>query len=196
MLETNQYQTSQQPHVLSFNSIIVFLFFYYPPSSAVGTAGTVTWRIHLKRPCCIALGQVLIWVLSPDWFEELKPPQRHLSYAIAILELLQYSRTLGVSNTYHLASCYLNSDKVFLLLSHQYHNPIWGFEPLMGGYVMNSSATFHYVGGWNNAGSSVKLCNLDLLIVIFYSNFYPNIRAKTLKQTFLTLNTLVKKIHL
>ena len=22
------------------------------------------------RPCCVAIGQVLIWVVSPDWFEE------------------------------------------------------------------------------------------------------------------------------
>ena len=49
--------------------------FYYPASSGiasyVGTAGTVTWHLHLKRPCCVALGWVLIWVVSPDWFEEL-----------------------------------------------------------------------------------------------------------------------------
>ena len=50
----------------------------------------------------------------------IKPPQRHLSYAIAILELLQYSSTFGVpdsvyarndivSNTCYPAPCYLNS---------------------------------------------------------------------------------------
>ena len=47
-------------------------FFNYPPSSGiascVGTAGTVTWCLHLTPPCCVALGQVLIWVVSPDWF--------------------------------------------------------------------------------------------------------------------------------
>ena len=50
------------------------LFFYQPSSgiaSCVGTAGTVTWCLHLMRPCCVALGRVLIWVVSPDWFEEL-----------------------------------------------------------------------------------------------------------------------------
>ena len=55
----------------------VFLFFYYPPSTGisfcVGTAGTVMWHLHLTWPCCVALGWVLIWVLSLDWFEELCP---------------------------------------------------------------------------------------------------------------------------
>ena len=61
-------------------------------------------------------------------------PQGHLSFAIATLELLQYSSTLGmpdgvyarfnmVSDTYHQAPCYLNSNKVFLPLSDQYRNP-------------------------------------------------------------------------
>ena len=49
--------------------------FLYPPScgiaSCVGTAGMVMWRLHLMRPWCVALGQVLIWVLCPDWVEEL-----------------------------------------------------------------------------------------------------------------------------
>ena len=46
-------------------------FFCYPPSSGiascVGTAGTVMWRLHLTRSCCVALGRVLIWVVSLDW---------------------------------------------------------------------------------------------------------------------------------
>ena len=50
-------------------------FFYYPPSSGiascVGTAGTVTWHLHLTRPCCVALGLALIWILSPDWVEDI-----------------------------------------------------------------------------------------------------------------------------
>ena len=49
----------------SFETGLIHSFFY-PPSSGiasyVGTAG---------MPCCVALGQVLIWVMSPDWFEEL-----------------------------------------------------------------------------------------------------------------------------
>ena len=68
------------------------------------------------------------------------PPQRHLSYAISILELLQYTSILGVpdsvyawfdiaSETCHPAPCYLNSYKVFLHLSNRYCNPKWGFEP-------------------------------------------------------------------
>ena len=40
-------------------------------ASCVGTAGTVMWHLHLMRPCCVALGKVLIWVVSPDWFKEL-----------------------------------------------------------------------------------------------------------------------------
>ena len=40
-----------------------------------------------------------------------------------------------VSNTCYLAPCSLNSEKVFLLLSYQYHNPEQGFEPgSFGGY--------------------------------------------------------------
>ena len=51
--------------------------------------------------CCVTLGRVLTWVVNPDWFVEIvncvfKPPQPHLSYVIAIFELLQYSSTLGV----------------------------------------------------------------------------------------------------
>ena len=42
------------------------IFFYSPSSriaSCVRTAGTV------MRPCYVALGWVLIWVVCPDWFE-------------------------------------------------------------------------------------------------------------------------------
>ena len=48
--------------------------FFYPPSfgiaSCVGTTGTVTWRLHLTWPYRVALGWVLIWVVSPDCFQE------------------------------------------------------------------------------------------------------------------------------
>ena len=36
---------------------------------------------------------------------------------------------LTICNTCHPAPCYLNSYKVFLLLSNRYHNPEQGFEP-------------------------------------------------------------------
>ena len=37
---------------------------------------------------------------------------------------------MGSTNcNYQLAPCYLNSAKVFILLSNQYHNPEWGFKP-------------------------------------------------------------------
>ena len=53
----------------------IFYYYYYPPSfgiaSYVGTAETVTWHLHLTRPYCVALGRVLIWVMSLFWFEEL-----------------------------------------------------------------------------------------------------------------------------
>ena len=46
-------------------------FFYYPPfskiASFVGTVGMVMCHLHLTRPCCVALGQVLIWGLNSDW---------------------------------------------------------------------------------------------------------------------------------
>ena len=53
-----------------FNTLNQIVFFYYLPfsgiASCVGTAGTVTWCLHLTRPCCVALGQVMR-VVSPDW---------------------------------------------------------------------------------------------------------------------------------
>ena len=44
---------------------LFFIFLFFSPfsgiASCVGTAGTVTWPIHLTWPCCVALGRVLIW---------------------------------------------------------------------------------------------------------------------------------------
>ena len=44
---------------------------FYPPSSVIAlcvrTAGTVTWRLHLMRPCYVALGRVQMWVVCQDW---------------------------------------------------------------------------------------------------------------------------------
>ena len=43
---------------------------FLPPSSGVATcagiAGSVMWHLHLMRPCCVALGWVLIWVVGPE----------------------------------------------------------------------------------------------------------------------------------
>ena len=62
--------------------------FYYPPpsgiASCVGTAGTVMRHLHLTRPCYLAIGRVLIWVMCPDWFEEL--------YNEAFPIIISYSR--------------------------------------------------------------------------------------------------------
>ena len=42
---------------------------YPPPSEMLPVLGPMErwWRLHLMRPCCVALGLVLIWVVSPDW---------------------------------------------------------------------------------------------------------------------------------
>ena len=60
--------------VLCLSYFFYIFFCNYPPSSriasCVGTAGTMTWRLHLTRTWCLALGQVLIWVVCPDWFEK------------------------------------------------------------------------------------------------------------------------------
>ena len=54
---------------------IFFVLFYYPPSSRIAscvrTTGAVTGSLHLMQPLYVALGQVLIWVVCLDWFEEL-----------------------------------------------------------------------------------------------------------------------------
>ena len=87
---------------------------------------------HIKANHSLSLLQVQLGSLNQ--------PQLHLSYAIAILELLQYSSTLGVpdsinagfeivSDTCHAAPYYLNSDKPFLTLSNQYCNPEQRFKP-------------------------------------------------------------------
>ena len=50
--------------------VFIYFNFFLPSSgiaSCVGTAGTMMWCLHLTRPCCVVLGQVLIWVVSPDW---------------------------------------------------------------------------------------------------------------------------------
>ena len=62
-----------QPCTFESLSYKIIRFFYAPSSgiaSSVMIAGTVTWCLHLKRPCYIALGQILIWVVCLDWFEE------------------------------------------------------------------------------------------------------------------------------
>ena len=53
--------------LITWNSQFIWsLGFFYPPSSeiapCVGTAGTVMWCLHLKRPCCVAIGWVLFTV--------------------------------------------------------------------------------------------------------------------------------------
>ena len=58
-----------------FQCMESIIFKCYPPSSGIascfGTASMVTCCLHLTRPCGASLGQVLIWVVSQDWFEEL-----------------------------------------------------------------------------------------------------------------------------
>ena len=76
-------------------------------ASCVGTAGTMTWRLHLTWPWCVALGRVLIWVLSPDWFLLLrdrycnpkrgfKPGFLSLQLCLNIVDYLKLSATTAV----------------------------------------------------------------------------------------------------
>ena len=50
-------------------------YIFYPTfsgvASCVGTSGTVMWCLHLTGPCCVALGRVLVWVVSPYWFRRI-----------------------------------------------------------------------------------------------------------------------------
>ena len=73
--------------------------FFYPPSSGIAscveTAGAVTWCLHLTRPCCVALGWGLIWVVCPDWFEELCD----LGFLIPKTNLLGWQCCLNVSTS-------------------------------------------------------------------------------------------------
>ena len=68
-------KSSSEISVLNFPAVKVYVFnYYFRPSSGIAsyvrTNGTVTCYLHLTRPCCVALGQVLIWVVSPDCVEE------------------------------------------------------------------------------------------------------------------------------
>ena len=38
------------------------------------------------RPCCVALGRELIWVVSPDWFEEFYNEALAIIMSVACLE--------------------------------------------------------------------------------------------------------------
>ena len=68
---------SKLPRVMCLyviSSFKIACFFYLHSSgiaSCVGTAGMLTWCLHLTRPCYVPLGWVLIWVMCTDWFEEL-----------------------------------------------------------------------------------------------------------------------------
>ena len=59
-----------------------------------------------------------------------------------------YARFDIISDTCHLAPCYLNSDKVFLLLSDRYHNPELGFEP------GSSAFNWNIVDGLNHSATT------------------------------------------
>ena len=73
---------------------LCFCFLYYPPSSGIAscvrTTGTVMWCLHLTRPCYVALGLVLIWVMCPNWFEEHLCLSRcdHRSFFLRFFEIL------------------------------------------------------------------------------------------------------------
>ena len=58
--------TKTQHHTTSMNTKV---FFYYPPSSGIAScvrnAGTVTWRLHLTTPCCVALRWINVCETEP-----------------------------------------------------------------------------------------------------------------------------------
>ena len=72
------------------------IYFFYPPSSRIAscvrTAGTVMWRLHMTRPCYVALRQDLIWVVYPDWFGE--HMWRNISQWIKLLKNQNFSHVL------------------------------------------------------------------------------------------------------
>ena len=92
-----------------------FKFFNYPPSSAiascVGTAAMVMWRLHLTKPCCVALGWVLIWVMSPDWL---------IKFAKFTTLVGRFAYTF-VRSFVNFVSSFPDRDKLFLILSDRYH---------------------------------------------------------------------------
>ena len=99
------------------------LFYYYPPSSGISSCIRTYWVVMCLHTWRSPLSQ-----------------KRNLSYAITILELLQYSSIMGlpdsayaqfniVGDPCHPVPYYLNSEKPFLTLSDWYHNPERGFEP-------------------------------------------------------------------
>ena len=60
-----------------------------------------TWLLHMTRPCYVALGRVLIWVVS----------------------------RIGLRSFVNWVSSFPNSDIVFLLLNDRYTIPRAGFDP-------------------------------------------------------------------
>ena len=138
-----------------------------------------------------------------NWVSFKHQPQRHLSYAIAILELLQYSSTLSVpdsvyarfdivSNTCHPAPCYLKSNKVFLILSDRYCNLERESNPGLGVSVylnlrhnLNGSAT----------STGVSIFYVGLFATTFYglyfSQFLHTWILYTMKITVQNINVLI-----
>ena len=117
----------------------------------------------------IRLPPELVPVLRPlEWWRD--------AHTWRGLALLQYSSTLGmpdsvyarfdiVSDTCHPAPCYLNSNKVFLLLSDRYCNPEWWFKPGTQGILFTwiwESALDHTAttAGLNNLTTTYSFCSL------------------------------------
>ena len=104
-------------------TVHVFHFFYYPPSSGiascVGTAGMMTWCLHLTWPSRAGsdLGRESGLVIGAT--------KAHWVFLMASI----YAWFNIVSDTCHLEPYYLNSDKPFLTLTDWYNYPELGFKP-------------------------------------------------------------------
>ena len=76
-LEQTATQSNNLFHIRSIwcHILCKVLGWYFFSSSEIascdGTMGTVMCHLHLMRPCCAALGLVLIWGLYTDWLRSL-----------------------------------------------------------------------------------------------------------------------------
>ena len=75
-----------------------------------------------------------------------------------------YTRFDIVSDICHPVPCYLNSNKVFLLLSDKYHNPEQGFKPgSLSECELEFDTSSKLLG---HHGRSVKICIVLKILII------------------------------
>ena len=117
-----------------FKGIIIFYFLFFfiirPPSRLLPVLGPLegvhdsyTWR----SPAYLALGRVLIWVrrriVDPSLDLMNSGHFRHIVRLLQLLYIFTSQLSVRYCKLLHPAPCYLNSDKVCLLLSDQYRSP-------------------------------------------------------------------------